>query len=286
MDYENKFEIPLTAKNTENIFIVIKEYGKYIQSVYLPPHMDDGLSGRPFLYNYNKQDYYKLIERILEYKPVVLTYPLGEINVIEKYARIGIKRFMVSNWSNDYYKLKERFDIKIERSIVGNANNFVLDSRFDSIVLPYRLMLKKSEIIKISKQTDLIIIPNHICYIDCKYIDEHPLLSSEIDTECKGEDIKNYCYVLNKKENYKNVFIPREVLCELLPYIKTIKLVERLSKPEVYLNYLRYYALNKELEILSFNDKKNIKTIMKYKNSNLKGGECGFECVSCDKKCY
>lgn len=283
--FEKKFEIPLTINNTEEIFDNIKEDNDYIENsavgyVYMPVYFEDGGSGRAFKYDYNKEQYYKLIEDISKYKKVIITYPVGDVHILKKYIELGVTEFMVSNWKEGYKELKEKYGIKIHRSIVGNAYNYKeFDDRFDGIVLPYKYILNLNKIIALSKRFELTVIPNHFCKVKC-------------------ENLDNHCYFHMKKENRhsnntpyncpegKNFFVTRDVLLKILPYVSKIKMIGRTLPSGVYEMYMNYYMFGEPIIPKEKADLANCKTINLYNQSNMKEINCEFECETCDKKCY
>jgi len=282
----NKFEIPLTLRETNAVFDNIKEDGgfldsKLVQSVYMPVYYTDGGSGRAFSYPYDMEGYYELIKEILKYKEIVITYPEGKEEVIEKYYKMGVKSFMVSKWKEEYKELKNKYsDLYICRSIVGNAYEYDnYDERFDAIVVPYKDMLDIEKIKEVSKKVDLVVIANHFCKPNCKNLDNHCYY------HMKSENLKsnNTPYVCPEG---KDSFIPREVLYELLPYIKTVKMIGRTLDVIHYENYINYYVFGEPIMQRDKYDYMNLTTINKYNFSNMKNMNCRFECDKCNKKCY
>lgn len=282
--FYDKFEIPLTIHETEQIFDMITPYNKYcdtnlIQCVYLPVHAEDGGSGRGFVYPYNKENYYNLIQRILKYKPIIITFPKGDPAVMEKYINMGVKRFMVSKWNDEYDNLKKKYpDLRIERSIVGNSNNEEIDCRFDGIVVPYKWLLNIEKIKEASKKVDLTVLPNHTCRVGCQYLDIHPIAHTD-----KYLNTTNTPFICPEGKSF---FIPREILYNLLPYVKTIKLTDRQSTVSWYEAFINYYVYGEPFALDNVNLIQNGFVINNYAFSNMKSGMCEFKCDTCDKKCY
>ena len=279
--YKNKFEVPLTIYNTEQIFQILKnsKYREVIQNVYVPPHPDDGGSGRVFKYPYDKAGYYRLLRLILKEVEVVMTFPQGIPEVIEKYARLGVKRFMVSNWNDAYTIIKQKYPgVIIERSIVGNSYNETIDYRFDGIVIPYKWLLDIEKIKEASKDIKLIALVNHNCRVSCSSLDIHP---QRHITQIFDEKFDHSCPM------GKTFFVPKPVVDELTKYVSTIKITDRLSPPEWYLDYLNYYAFDKPFEIgNNLIREEQQRTIDLFNSSNMKQMNCRFECQNCSKKCY
>lgn len=292
--FMNKFEIPLTVNNTEEVFDNITNFGnpdfidsRLIQNVYMPVHTEDGTSGRPFWYNYSRDEYYQLIKRILSYKPVMLTYPHGFLPVIEKYAKLGVRNFMVSKWDNQYFNLKKAYkDLKIYRSIVMNSYNENVDERFDGIVIPYRKLLDLEWLKEKSKTMALIAVLNHFCKPNCSNLDFH------LENELKNYH-NEHTLVKENCPDGVNAFIPRQVVLEINPYISTFKLVDRLEHCFYYEKYINYYTKGIMLDEGELGDEHTAKAFIEntrkhlaYENSNLKELNCRFMCNECTKKCY
>ena len=282
--FEEKFEIPLTTINTEAVFDNIRDNSKYInfkliQGVYAPVHAEDGGSARPFKYDYNQREYYDLIERLSRETRVVITFPYGDADTIRKYAELGARKFMVSEWREEYRPLQEE-GVEIVRSIVGNAYNTELDERFGSMVVPYRYMLNIDRLKELSKKFKLTIIPDHFCKVNCRNLDAH----------CQHHIKKENRYTKNFNlpcPEGRSFFIPREVLVRLLPYVDTVKLVGRFGPPDFYENRLNYYVYGEPLD--TGRDNRNYqpaKIANKYSFSNLVSLRCEFECHKCTAKCF
>lgn len=285
MDYKNyinKFEVPLTVWDTEEIFIFLEnaKYQKVFQNVYLPPHPDDGGSGRVFKYDYTKGDYYRLIKRLAKEIDIVMTYPAGDVKVMKKYMKLGINRYMVSSWNNEYDELKKNNpQLIIERSIVGNAHNEEVDYRFDGMVIPYEWLLDIERIKKESKKIRLIALVNHNCRVTCPSLDLHPQRHL---TQIYNEKFDHVCPTTEK-----TYFVPRQVVEELVKYVDAIKITDRLSPPDWYINYIDYYLGDKKLD--SNNNPVRIeqnKTDKMFESSNMKTLTCRFECKTCKSRCY
>lgn len=279
--FYNKFEIPLTYFRPEDVFNYITpdcKYSKYIKSVYTACHSEDGVgSGRPFGYKLSRKEYYKLLRKISLDKKVVITMPMYNIDIMEKYVDLGVSEFMVTCWDENIERFKSKYpDILVKRSIVGNARNLDLDTRFDEVVLPYQYMLNINKLHEWSNKTKITVLPNHFCYMTCKYLDSHPY-----------ESILNIDNFSICPESYiKNLFIPRQVLIKLLPYVNTIKLVERQNSSSYFENYLSYYVFNTKLKMSSPREMCNRQTIELYEKSNMPSLMCEFKCGNCDKPCY
>lgn len=281
MHYFNKFEIPLTVEDTEDIFNALQspKYKDYIQSVYLPPHSKDGGSGRPFVYEYSQSEYYRLIRRILKLKDVIITYPYGDYKTLRKYIALGVRRFMVSKWSDDCDKLKKDFpDIHIERSIVGNSYNEEIDYRFDGVVLPYVLLMDIEKIKEISKKIKVTVLVNHYCRVGCPYLDAH--LQASIDVRDRF-DRTMIC-----QQDSKAYFIPKKILDEIIPYVSTVKLIERMDSPAFYKAFMNHYITGEYLSGLpQYQIEQQNRMIKSFKNRNVGDVSCRFKCDSCLDPC-
>lgn len=287
-DFREIFEIPLTFEGEEILFDNIIDNGQYlnpayIQSVYMPVHGEDGESGRVFLYKYNKDEYYDLIKRILVYKPIVLTYPKGDVGVIKKYCELGVRGFMVSEWNDEFFKLKSIYKgLKFHRSIVGNSYNENIDERFDSIVVAYHKMLDVDYLREASKKVDLVLLCNHHCNPACVNIDNHLF---KTDSRIHGYFI---C-----PQDTNSYFVPRQALLRVLPYVKTLKLVDRCESAELYETCLNYYTGDSDFDVELIGDRDTIRLVLRfilkdrlYPYSRMAEGNCEFKCKTCDRKCF
>jgi len=287
-DFREIFEIPLTFEGEEVLFDNITNNEQYlnpdyIQSVYMPVHGTDGLSGRVFLYKYDREEYFNLIKRILVHKPIVITYPKGDIDVIKKYCELGVRGFMVTKWDNEFYKLKSIYKgLKFHRSIVGNSYNEEIDERFDSIVVAYHKMLDEEYLREASKKVNLVYLCNHHCNPACMNMDKHLF---KTDRRIYGDFI---C-----PNDLNSYFIPRQVLMKVLPYINTIKLVDRSESAELYESCLNYYTGESDFDIELVENTDVIRLLLRfilkdrmYKYSRMAEGNCEFKCKTCDRKCF
>lgn len=273
--------------DTELIFDNIKDNGEYlnpelIHSVYMPVHKDEGGAGRIFGYDYTLEDYHKLVKSILEHKPITITFPQPDLNVIRYYLELGVRRFMVSEWDDAYNKLKGDYpDVQIIRSIVGNSYNEEIDYRFDGVVLAYTYLTDLELLKKIRRdEIEVIVIPNHVCKASCKLIDKHSeFFFDEENREKVPEEF--IC------PEGKNFFIPREVLYDILPYVDVVKLVERTKPSAFYENHLLYYTYGVPLNYVDFEENvQNQLVANNYFKSGLRNLDCRFNCEECEEKCY
>lgn len=293
--FENRFEIPLTVMNTEEVFDNIKETpsesefldSKLIKTVYLPVHTEDGTSGRPFWYDYPREAYYDLIRKILVHKPVVVTCPGGDPDIIEKYIDLGVREFMVSQWDERYEDLKKKYgDLKLDRSIVKNAYNDTVDERFDTVIIPYKRLLDLKWIQEASEKVSLVAIINQYCRVRCQNLDNH--LKKELQNTA-NEELKEFSCPKGR-----SFFIPRQAVLRMLPYVDTFKIVDRLLFPFDYEKYIKYYTGEEMLneghmgtDLISLTNFYDCMIIHKlYPHSKLVDMDCRFECDSCRKKCY
>ncbi len=307
----NRFEIPLTMLKTDSVFDVIQniKYNNYIQSVYLPLHGEDGLSGRSFYkatkesswipspgYNKSKKEWIKLIKEISNYKPVILTMPFvyNNIDLIKEYIDYGISEIMISHYWDDLDKLKSQ--IKISRSIAFYQNSDEpIDERFTGVVIPYKKALDKEWLEENSKKFELTAIINHCCLVDCPAKKYKDTMMYRITHNLKYKQPRGpECY---RYKNTTTAMLPREIVMRIEKYVSRFKLIERLSEPALYINFLNYYIYNENfsLETLETPEVKEIsgtqiKMMMdkenNFRGSNLETLNCKFECGTCDKKCY
>ena len=289
--FYNKFEVPLTTVDTEQIIANCSDTNSalspLIKEVYLPVHLDDGTSGRPFWYHYSREDYYALIKRLLEHKPIVITYPHGEPKIMRRYIALGVTKFMVSRWKPQYAALKKKYPpLRIYRSIVANAYSDSIDTRFDGMVVPYHKLLDVQWLQQASRKTSLIGIINHNCKVTCTNLNNHPKKET-VNTKA----VELTCFQCPTGRNF---FLPRQVVRNILPYLSALKLVERLQYCFEYEKFIKYY-IGEELLDEGFMGHDVVSHIKFYEgsivhklysHSHLVSLNCQFKCAVCDKKCF
>lgn len=287
---KNKFNIPLTFLDTYDVFEVIVPESKfypYIKMVYAPVHISDGNSGRMFGNFMPKREYVLLLKKIMEYKPVYITYPFPDLEVMREYIDYGVMNWMVSKWDDYYFKLKAKYpDLKISRSIVGNAYNTEMDERFDQIVCPYHKTLDK-EWLENNKKYNLTIIPNQTCKPTCQNLDNHLYWICKTNTVLHPQVPETRC-----PDFPRFFFLPQKNLEMIIDYIADIKVLDRALDCSYYKCFLDHYINGKDFPINVFNPQlRSIyrdcqKVINKWLESDLTTGNCKYECVTCNKKCY
>lgn len=277
---------------TEDIFKILNrpKYNKVIQDVYAPVHIDDGRSLVKWRYEYNYSEYMNLLQRIIEIKPVRITYPFPDLNVMKRYIGIGVKDFIISEVDEDILSLAKDNEVNLHRSIVNNYENVTIDKRFKSIIVPYTRMLDLSWIQHASCEIDLIVIPNHYCRAKCS---EHPTQalsrSERSDKQILTEDngIEMACFHVECIMNYDDpsLFLPRQVVQKLNWHVSTFQLKDRGIKPYYYLDCIDYYAYcdDNALDRMHWKcrDKHN-----RFYDSQLFNGNCRFECDNCTIRCF
>jgi hypothetical protein len=257
---------------------------KYIKSVYAPVHIDDGGSGRGFLYPYRKETYIDVLKEISSYVDLIITYPDGEPDIMEEYISYGANGFMVTNWKEEYQKIKNNYEVSISRSVVGNAYNKNFDGGFDGYVVPDGGLLDYDLLEKIKKDDrNFSGMPNLLCKTTCPYLDEHVLYLKENGRFDYTWDKYHSCPSNTKK----SFFIPRPVLVKLLRegYIDSVKLVGRNSYLEKNISVLLYYIFGEAYP----NIEKIYNHIVVNNNwmfSNMVSLNCKYDCLNCDRKCY
>jgi hypothetical protein len=293
--FHNKFEIPLTVVKTDEVFDNIRHDdanspfldARLVKTVYLPVYREDGTSGRPFWYDFPREQYYDLIKKIQGYKPVVVTCPNGSREVLEKYIDLGVMQFMISEWNDDLAQLKKKHkDLKIYRSIVKNAYNEKVDERFDAIIVPYKKLLHLDWLKEMSAKVPLIAIINQYCRVRCPNLDNH--LKKELQNT-SNEALKEFSC-----PSGRSFFIPRQAVLKMLPYITTFKIVDRLLCPFDYEKYIKYYIGREMLnegnvgtDLISLTNFYDCMIIHKlYPHSKLVNHDCQFKCDTCDRKCF
>lgn len=283
--FKGKFEIPLFNEQPHTILDILQsDVSYYIHSVYAPPHVGFLGSGRPFGYFdtdgkiMSAEEYHDLLARIIEHVPITMTMPEYSVEAIRFYYNMGIKEFMISEWSDKANTLKQECDnIIFTRSIVGNACNMEVDEDFDNIVMPYKWMLDIDRVKSLKSDVGLIALPNHFCAIDCPYLDSHP-----------QDTVNNPIKMTNEFlcPSGKSTFVPKEIIDMLLPFLNRIKLTDRMQQSGYFLNYLYYYTGSRELEERVLADKMAKETIELFESSSMANGNCKFECINCSLKCY
>lgn len=310
-NWHNRFEIPLTMQKTLEVLDIIRDprYAPYINSVYLPLHGEDGISARPFYkgalnkyavapgYIQSKKEWIKLIKTIAQEKAVVLTAPyLRNINIVKEYIKYGISEIMVDNYWPELDQVKKQ--IKISRSIISHHDDdFPIDKRFDSVIVPYRKTMDLAWLEKNSRNFELIAIINHHCLIECphrKYFEniQQKRAEGRFDNNDYREPRSPACYIYDET---CSAMLPQGIAQKLTKYISRYKLIERLASPAFYLNFMNYYVFKQDF-ILEPNNEDNFlenRTIkmMRDKEANYRGSpletlDCKFACKECLKKCY
>ncbi len=288
----NKFNIPLTFLDPYDVFRNIagdSKYHPYIKMVYAAVHPTDGSSGRAFGNNISKQDYVNLLKKIMHYKPVSISYPFPDYNIMKEYIEYGVMNWMVSRWDDYFYSLKSAYpDLRISRSIVGNAYNQDMESCFDTIVIPYHKLLDR-EWLGNKDPTKVAIIPNQTCKPVCKNLDTHLFWICHTGTVYHPEVTETHC-----PDFRRLFFIPRQNLEMIIDSVSDIKLLDRALDCSYYERFLDHYiyADNFPVEEVRYNPqlysifKDCMKVCENWSNSEMITGNCRFECLTCNKKCY
>jgi hypothetical protein len=307
----NKFELPLTMIKTASVIEVIQniKYNKYIYGIYLPLHGEDGISGRAFYpspeknrwapagYKISKKEWIKLIKEIAQYKAVILTCPyLRSIEKLKEYMDYGISEIKVDEYWSELDSVRDK--IKISRSIVGNHNPpDEIDPRFHEIVIPFKRGLDIEWLEKTSEKFELTAIINHFCLVKCpaqKYKDSSQEKIKKGYIKDYRRPFSQFCF------NYNDTcssMLPRKAVIKLSKYFTKLKLVDRITEPNFYINYLNHYIYNESFSFNNFETERGRKFAEKmhkmlkdkelhFNSSNMSTLNCKFECANCLKKCY
>ena len=288
----NKFNIPLTFLDTYDVFRNISresKYYPYIKMVYTSVHATDGGSGRAFGNNISKQEYINILKKIMLYKPVYISYPFPDFDVMQEYIDYGVMNWMVSIWDDYFYTLKSAYpNLRISRSIVGNAYNQNMDSRFDSIVVPYHKLLDRDWLGE-QDSTKVTIIPNQTCKPVCHNLDNHLYWICQTGIVCHPEVVETHC-----PDFPRLFFVPRQNLEMIIDSIGDIKLLDRALDCYYYERFLDHYIYGDDfpVEEIRFNPqlysifRECKKVCESWSNSEMVTGNCKFDCLECKKICY
>jgi len=288
----NKFNIPLTFLDTYDVFRNISresKYYPYIKMVYTSVHATDGGSGRAFGNDISKREYVSLLKKIMHYKPVYISYPFPDFNVMREYIDYGVMNWMVSNWDDYYHTLKLAYpDLRINRSIVGNAYNIHMDSRFDSIVIPYHKLLDRDWLGE-QDPHEVTIIPNQTCKPVCQNLDHHVYWICKTNTVYHPEVVETHC-----PDFPRFFFMPRQNLEMIIDFIGDIKLLDRALDCYYYERFLDHYiyADNFPVEEIRLNPQLHSifrdcqKVYERWASSEMITGNCQFDCSKCNRICY
>lgn len=179
-------------------------------------------------------------------KPSVLFQQKVTIKILEKYYRIGIRIFQLTDDSTAK-KFKEKYpDAEIVLSIVKNLtdeelknNNFDM---YDKIVLPFRYCRQLQLFKELPAQNKYIIIVNSHCLYNCNRCKVHwGLTADSLDFYEKKEKelTTGYCQQVYSE---KRAFILPVDLQYFDSFVSVYKLVDRLDNTEDILDYLNRYS--------------------------------------------
>ena len=288
----NRFNIPLTFLDTYEVFRNISnesKYSPYIKMVYTSVHATDGGSGRAFGNSIPKQEYVTLLKKIMQYKPVYISYPYPDLHVMQEYIDYGVMNWMVSEWDDNFHIFKSAYpDLRICRSIVGNAYNIHMDSRFDTIVIPYHNMLDKDWLGE-QDPSKVTIIPNQTCKPVCQNLDHHVYWICRTGTVYHPEVEETHC------PNFPRFFfVPRQNLEMIIDSIGDIKILDRALDCYYYERFLDHYIYGKNFPAEEIRVNPQLYSIFRdcnkvcegWSDSDMVTGNCKFECLTCQKICY
>ncbi|GEM_PF-7131264 len=288
----NRFNIPLTFLDTYDVFRNISADSKYypfIKMVYAAVHPSDGSSGRAFGTNISKSEYVALLKRIMAFKPVYISWPYPDMNVMREYIDYGVMNWMISRWDDRFISLKSAYpDLSISRSIVGNAYNQDMDGRFDAIVIAYHKLLDR-EWLGEQQPSRVTIIPNQTCKPVCRNLDTHLYWICNTGTVYHPDVVETHC-----PDYPRFFFIPRQNLEMIIDRINDIKLLDRALDCSYYERFMDHYIFDAPfpVEEIRFNPQlysiyKDCTTVCeKWSDSELVTGNCKFDCLACEKTCY
>lgn len=168
-----KFEIPYVPCNEEVNKQFIDFYSNRfdkVESVYAASYINDGLNTRAESKNFvtDFDEYIYLMSQIKEHFPIEILFQKNSTKeLIEKYYKLGYKRFTINNDELAKQIKKEYKDIILTLSItrlLQHNDLFDLDlSYYDYIVLDYRYCRQISLLKELPKKYQYVLLVNSSC---------------------------------------------------------------------------------------------------------------------------